>query len=462
MKRFVLPLLVILVLVLLPAKVLADVSIGEIDTSIQYPEGRETPGAFLDAATGKIYLLGGEDANESPTTTIYSFDTNTKAITIEPVSLPIPLGFLSDSVAWDAVGRCAYIYGGLMGAYPTRVQTNKIHKYDVDANTIVALSETLSQPLGGITAVLVSGKVYVFGGFTNNNALSVSTIQRHDLNFGTITTLSAVLPVPAAFMSHIYDPINNVIYLYAGYYRTRTANIELNTIVKFDVGTETISVLPETLPTPRDSTTAFYYNGCGYIFGGCSEPPSTYYNDILIHNLSTGEVTLSDVTLPNAIDDFMAVVSGNRGWLLPIATAGTPFNDVSQQKYILEFTLDGGAIPRDGGIRMTATVILEIVSLTVTSEDINFGALRPGEKSAVFTVTIENTGNVDTWVGASVDPIGTLMDNILIENVAIPDANIILLPPGQSAQLGVKLVVPLGYTSVGGEVAFLKFEGTAQ
>lgn len=309
---------------------------------VVFPTGRETAGVFWDIANNTAYRLGGEDSVEVPTVEIYSLDTATYDIQTESETLPLSLGQLSDSVIWDSVNRYAYIYGGKKTQGPI-TQTPIIHRYSPDTDTVIATGVNLTQALGLTSAVLTTGgDVYIFGGITNGNAITVDTIQKHDLTAGNITTLAETLPTALCNMSSAYDSTNNIIYLYGGFKRNGgTTNYDK--IYEFDVATETITTLPETLPVALDSQTSFFRNGNVYLFGGFFNAPNTYYDTILRHNISTGNVTTETDTIGKRMDDFTAVYdsTSDMGWLLPMQPSGAGDNQVILQKYIEEITFSG-------------------------------------------------------------------------------------------------------------------------
>lgn len=382
---------------------------------ILLPAGRETPGVFWDIAGGKIYQLGGEDPTAEVTDDIYSFNTESYTIATEGFLLPMGLGQLSDSVIWDSINRYAYIYGGKASEAPSITQTDKIHKVDPDAGTVTELTETLSQALGLVSAVRVnSGKVYLFGGITNGNLATVDTIQVHDPDAGTVTTIAETLPVALCNMASAYDSDNNKIYLYGGFERDG-GTTNHGEIYVFDVATETISTLSETLPAPLDSATAFYRDGNVYILGGFVGPGAgTYYDTILRHNISAGTVVAEADTIGMANDDFTAVFDpvSDVGYLLPQLPAGSPPNDVVNQRRIEQIQFAGAVCSTD-------YVTLSAVNYEVGATRKNIDDVSTG---GYVSWTLNSTGLSWIEVGG-VTRLGLLIDRDTDNQAPTTDGN---------------------------------------
>ena len=149
------------------------------------PEAISTPTA---AAYGnKIYIFGGKNSSGTPINSITVFDTNANTATKLSVTLPSTGAYTNMATA--VIGSKIYLIGGLKA---NGSRTAKINIFDTTNSTISTAPVVLPTPADGIAATAVSPNIYLFGGETDENALS--TINVFNTHKNQITTTRLELP----------------------------------------------------------------------------------------------------------------------------------------------------------------------------------------------------------------------------------------------------------------------------
>src|SRR3989338_5908801 len=141
----------------------------------------------------------------------------------------------------------------------------------------------------------ITDKAYIFGGFGSTVNSHLSEIIEYTPSTGIVVTRPETLPTPRNGSSAVWDPTTNKAYVFGGY-----DGSFYNQIIEFSPSTGMLVIRPETLPTGRDGTSAVWdpVNNKAYIFGGFG---GSYLNEIVEYTPSTGMVVLKSETLPVGI-----------------------------------------------------------------------------------------------------------------------------------------------------------------
>ncbi len=106
-----------------------------------------------------------------------------------------------------------------------------------------------------------------------------------------------------------------------------------------------------------------------------------------------------------------------------------------------------------------------ITAINVTPTSIGFGPVYPGICYPGDNITVENIGDLNVSVSASLDRTDTVFDNLELDSTAPPSAwaGISNLPAGATADpITTELCVPSDYIPKGVETATLIFEATSE
>jgi N-acetylneuraminic acid mutarotase len=214
-------------------------------------------------------------------------------------------------------GRHIFIIAGVSGSW-----TNKynIIYYDALTNSIETLAPTISSSYSadGVSAVALGQYIYIFGG-------GITVIQRYDVLSNSITTLEETLPYKITGASAVV--INNKIYIFGGY-----DSGFINKILCYDpfATTNKITTLSITLPTPMYVCSAVAIGGKAYIFGGSSS--SGYLKDILCFDATVNPPTITkkNAKLPNALGYSTATVLYNKAYIFGGWAGGASYYNTAQ------------------------------------------------------------------------------------------------------------------------------------
>jgi len=115
-------------------------------------------------------------------------------------------------------------------------------------------------------------------------------------------------------------------------------------------------------------------------------------------------------------------------------------------------------------VGMTVVTVLapDIVAISVSPTNIDFGTLYPGQSSGTTVVTVENVGTVTVDVGASVIQVegAVFTDGLWLDGDLWTLWTPLELAFGVSEVVNVQLDVPSNYNPIGPEEATLIFEAT--
>ncbi|MGB7566607.1 MAG: kelch repeat-containing protein, partial [Chitinivibrionales bacterium] len=114
---------------------------------------------------GKIYLIGGADANQQALSSIEVFDTVTQICSISPITLPIALSDFGAAM----IGQKLYIIGGLT-SNGEPVKSTYMMDFSLIPNTW-SNKAALSSSRFYVGASALDGNIYISGGVTSFNDL---------------------------------------------------------------------------------------------------------------------------------------------------------------------------------------------------------------------------------------------------------------------------------------------------
>ncbi|MBI5360220.1 MAG: tandem-95 repeat protein [Planctomycetes bacterium] len=246
---------------------------------LQLPSPRTLTSSVWDAVNKCAYVFGG-DTGETHIDDVVKF--------IPRVSLPAGRFFTSS--VWDPDNNCAYIFGGENGLY-----SDKIYKYNPASDICETLTVTLPEGISRNSAVWDSTNkcAYIFGGENNTDDWN-DTIIKFNPAAGTCVTLSVTLPTPVSYASSVWDPDNKCAYIFGG-----LQGNYIDDIVKFDPEAGTCAVF-DNLPYTLGTSTAVWdpENKCAYILGGIAN--NLFTDTILKYDPATGSCAAVSAVLPTA------------------------------------------------------------------------------------------------------------------------------------------------------------------
>ena len=152
-----------------------------------------------------------------------------------------------------------YVIGGFQGV--SNLPTAEVRTYDPTTKRW-AVGAPLPRPRGGHAAVLLDGKIHVFGGGNSS-----STISDHSVFDPVANSWTAAAPLPRAEGSPAAVVYRNRIYLIGG----RSGNSDFGAVDIYNPATDAWSKGPRI--TPRGTAGAVVYRGAVYLFGGESQVP---------------------------------------------------------------------------------------------------------------------------------------------------------------------------------------------
>lgn len=243
---------------------------------------------------GRMYLIGGFDANSSGQVQIYDPATN-------GWSVGAPAPYAAGSCCSAVINGKMYIAGGLVGVVSgvnNGFSTNAAAVYDPVANTWASLPPmpfTVTNGINHAASATDGNKFYIFGGRDDDHepAIGYNTVQ-------------------------IYDPASNT------------------WVTSNDAGS-TLSPLPQ---ARGGMGKAVYYNGDFYVMGGETVSGGTgatannVYNRVDIYNLASNTWRLG-TPMPTARHGIFPVLRGNRIYVVG-GGAASPFPTVPAYTSVFE------------------------------------------------------------------------------------------------------------------------------
>lgn len=163
--------------------------------------------------------------------------------------------------------------------------------------------------------------IYVFGGSSGLGVL-LDEILRYDPGSDTLTVMEARLPTPRDGMSAVSDGTS--IYLFGG----ATLAGEVADILRYDPSGDTLTLVGQ-LPSTRRLTSAVWTGSEAYVFGGVTDQDTRWLDDVLRFRPDTADVDLVG-HLPGRRAVTCAVWSGLHAYIFAGRNGGTYYNTVIQ------------------------------------------------------------------------------------------------------------------------------------
>ena len=241
-----------LIFLLTPDLAMAQSDLGTWITRAPIPTPRqEMPHVAVD---GKIYVIGGINADRISDETVEVYDPQTDTWTTA-TSLPPSLHHLGASVVDNKI----YVLGGYVSGF---TPTNRVFAYDPETNE---WSEKTAMPnaRGAVVAATIDDKIYVIGGEAFGTALT--TNQVYDPATDTWETRA---PMPTAREHLAVATLGDKIYVIGGRVRQNGRLENLRTVEVYDPATDTWDESPANLPQTSGGLATASLNGRIYAFGG--------------------------------------------------------------------------------------------------------------------------------------------------------------------------------------------------
>lgn len=242
------------------------------------------------------YTVGGSAAF-APGDTTSAIQTKVQAVLagalIAGTSTPGVAGGFSAAISSANAGRAAAQAGadGMIYLFGGDYSNGSIRRFNPANNTTTTLAATISNLLLYTTALGANGKIYLAGGHPYGS----SAIREYDPATGTMATKQAVMPQP------LDEPHSGCMvavgsYIYAVGVPTTSGGAS-NKIVRYDPSNDTVSVLPQVLPSSRTYHACVAIGNKIYVLGGqdgtTAENKAIYVFDPVEQTVETRAGTLA-------------------------------------------------------------------------------------------------------------------------------------------------------------------------
>ena len=176
-------------------------------SEFSWTRGASMPSPGVEASSvilgNKIYIIGGDDADDKVTNVVRIYDPNTDHWSVS-APLPIPL----DHTGSAAYNGKIYVVGGFIeGKKPT----DTLLIYDPNTNKWQR-GKPLPGPRGALTADFINGTLYAIGGLDASHT-PVATNEAYDPKTDTWTEKA---PMPTARHHHTSAVVDGKLYVIGG------------------------------------------------------------------------------------------------------------------------------------------------------------------------------------------------------------------------------------------------------
>jgi N-acetylneuraminic acid mutarotase len=228
----------------------------------------DMPTARRDLATsvvnGIIYAIGGRGEGGIELSTVEAYDP-VRDMWVERSNMPTERGALSAC----AVNGIVYAIGGeiqgIRGGQIQGIGTSAVEAYNPVTGTWVKKSN-MSIMRGWVSASVVNGKIYVFGGAGGDELVSMSVVEEYDPQTNKWTK-KAVMPFPRYGLTT--SVVNAQVYVIGG---SETGGFVMpkpvSAVDVYDPATDTWTENVTQMPTPRWSLSSNVIDGKIYVIGG--------------------------------------------------------------------------------------------------------------------------------------------------------------------------------------------------
>jgi VCBS repeat-containing protein len=219
-----------------------------------------------------------------------------------------------------------YCFGGVDTATTHAPETDLIVDYDPAGDTTTATTAVLPSRRSGLSCAedSSSGLIYCFGGraqdFTctlwdgDNCVGGVTTSYVYDdiLEYNAVTdsirVLPATLPSPNSDMACTEDSLSHSLYCFGGSASTQSASI-----VAFDPTTESVTVMAATLPTGRWGLSCDERSSTHELFCFGGRDADGKLNQILSYNPTSDTISIRSAIFPSRITDLSCAEGSGTG-----------------------------------------------------------------------------------------------------------------------------------------------------
>ena len=214
-------------------------------------------GASTSGVLGKIYAIGGFNAGFPRTVEAYDPQTD---IWTRKANLPTPRSALATAV----VNGKIYAIGGnvIINLRPTVLSI--VEEYDPATNTWTRKAD-MPAPRRSHTTAMVGGKIYVIGGYDDENVLS--TVEAYD---PAVDTWVKKADMPMANMGFSVEVVNEKIYAIGGWAGAPGRMKAQKTVFEYDPVADTWTKKAR-MPIARTYLTTAMVNGKIYAIGGLQD-----------------------------------------------------------------------------------------------------------------------------------------------------------------------------------------------
>ena len=368
---------------------LSSVPTSVVADSATLPQAAIYGAAAFNPTTGNAYIFGGFDGNFRKLNSIYLF--NPANDTVGTSAALLPQGLAYDSATFNPTTGKAYVFGG----QASNGSLNTIYIYNPSIDGLSASTAVLPQALYDTSSVTstITNKSYIIGG--QGSTAENTAIYIYNPNTDTVSTSAAVLPEGLESSSAVFSPDNGKIYIFGGYSyfapRGPSAAIYI-----YDPSTDTLSTSTAVLPVPIQTASAIFDsdNNLAYIFGGFGATAPSYYNTISIYNPASDTLSTSTTVLPRPI------VAGSAGFS-PAANTAYIFggeDGSGSSSSIYDFTPGGYSTSGSAHTLVDGSVASSWSSLTrsqtvASGQGISYYAVAQSDTNSCSS-SVETMGNL--------------------------------------------------------------------
>ena len=263
-----------------------------------------------------IYVLAGTDDHGKPVLEVEKFDG--KQWTAETILPGQGLNAPTASIVDDKL----YVVGGFEAV--TNIPTDDVQVYNLKTKQWSKASP-LPNPRGGHVAVVLNGKIHLFGGGN-----SQSTLADHSEYDPVTNKWRDLAPLPRSEGSPAAVVVNGKIYVIGG----RSGFLDFGEVYIYDPAADTWSTGPSI--EPRGTAGAVYYCGSIYLFGGESQAQRKNLDSVLRLDLEKN-IWETVTAMPLARKFARAVVFMNSVYIIggstELANSHSPTGSASVERF---------------------------------------------------------------------------------------------------------------------------------
>jgi N-acetylneuraminic acid mutarotase len=246
------------------------------------------------ATSNAIYALAGSGEGMRPVMEVERFDGNTWTL-----ETTVPEGLNAPAAA--VVGDRIFVIGGFSGV--SNLPTDRVHIYDTRSKQW-SLAAPLPAPRGGHAAVVLNGKIHVFGGGNNR-----STIADHSVYDPSTNAWTERAPLPRSEGSPAGVVFNGSIWAIGG----RSGPNDFGDVYIYDAAADRWNSGPAI--EPRGTAGAVVFAGTIFVLGGESQAQGATLRSVL--QLAPNRATWQQAPpMPTARNYARAVVLKNAIWTI--------------------------------------------------------------------------------------------------------------------------------------------------